>query len=98
MRRLSIQGCYKPRKVRTTIPSEDYPPFETQVQNKTSECGVGQRHNLYPYGSGKACPMNMISWQNGDTEITDMPDCADPFLTRIVHKINDTNKIFGFVV
>ncbi|MCW2496079.1 hypothetical protein, partial [Jatrophihabitans sp.] len=40
-------------------------------------------------GSGKGCAMNLISWENGDTEITDMPDCADPVLARIVQKVND---------
>jgi hypothetical protein len=41
-------------------------------------------------GSGKGCAMNVISWENGDTAITDMPACADPFLARIVQGVNDT--------
>src|SRR5678815_5524253 len=41
-------------------------------------------------GSGKGCAMNLISWENGDTRITDMPDCADPMLARIVQRVNDT--------
>jgi len=41
-------------------------------------------------GSGKGCAMNVISWENGDTKITDFPDCSDPLLTRIVQRVNDT--------
>ena len=41
-------------------------------------------------GSGKGCAMNVISWENGDTTITDMPACADPFLARVVQNLNDT--------
>ena len=33
-------------------------------------------------GSGKGCAMNLISWENGDTTITDLPDCADPMLAK----------------
>jgi len=35
-------------------------------------------------GSGKGCAMNLISWENGDTTITDLPGCSDPMLARIV--------------
>lgn len=41
-------------------------------------------------GSGKGCGMNVISWENGDQQITDFPNCADPFLARIVQIFNDT--------
>ena len=41
-------------------------------------------------GSGKGCAMNVISWENGDTKITDFPDCSDQLLTRIVQRVNDT--------
>jgi hypothetical protein len=40
-------------------------------------------------GSGKGCAMNVISWENGDTTISDMPSCADPMLARIVQRVND---------
>jgi hypothetical protein len=40
-------------------------------------------------GSGRGCAMNLISWENGDTRITDLPDCADPMLARIVQRVND---------
>ena len=40
-------------------------------------------------GSGKGCLMNVISWQNGDTTITDMPDCVDPYLAKIGQRLND---------
>jgi hypothetical protein len=33
--------------------------------------------------------MNVVSWESGDTIITDMPDCADPALARIVQQVND---------
>jgi len=41
-------------------------------------------------GSGKGCAMNLISWENGDTTITDLPGCSDPMLARIVQRINDS--------
>ena len=41
-------------------------------------------------GSGKGCAMNVVSYENGDTTITDMPACADPLLARIVQRVNDS--------
>jgi len=41
-------------------------------------------------GSGQGCAMNVISWENGDTIITDIPACADPMLARIVQGVNDS--------
>ena len=41
-------------------------------------------------GSGRGCAMNLISWENGDTTITDFPDCVDPMLARVVQRLNDT--------
>jgi hypothetical protein len=41
-------------------------------------------------GSGKGCAMNVISWENGDAEITDYPECSDPLLASIVQRVNDT--------
>jgi hypothetical protein len=40
-------------------------------------------------GSGKGCAMNLVSWESGDTTITDLPECADPMLARIVQRLND---------
>ena len=40
-------------------------------------------------GSGKGCAMNVISWENGDVEITDFPACSDPMLARLVQQVND---------
>jgi hypothetical protein len=40
-------------------------------------------------GSGRGCAMNVISWENGDTQITDLPSCSDPFLARVVQSVND---------
>ena len=41
-------------------------------------------------GSGKGCAMNVVSWINGDTTITDYPDCSDLLLTRLVQNVNDS--------
>jgi hypothetical protein len=40
-------------------------------------------------GSGYACMMNVLSWVNGDTTITDMPNCTDPGLAELVYVLND---------
>ena len=40
-------------------------------------------------GSGKGCAMNVISYINGDVEITDVPECSAPALARIVQAVND---------
>jgi hypothetical protein len=41
-------------------------------------------------GSGMGCAMNVISWESGDTTITDLPACADSVLARIVQRVNDS--------
>ena len=41
-------------------------------------------------GSGKGCAMNVISWENGDQEITDYPKCADMVLSMYVQWANDS--------
>jgi hypothetical protein len=41
-------------------------------------------------GSGRGCAMNVISWESGDTMITDMPACADRVLALIVQRVNDS--------
>lgn len=40
-------------------------------------------------GSGKGCAMNVVSWENGDTKITDFPPCSARPLARIVQQVND---------
>lgn len=40
-------------------------------------------------GTGAGCAMNVISYQNGDREITDYPSCSAPPLARLVQKAND---------
>lgn len=40
-------------------------------------------------GSGRGCAMNVISWENGDTTITDFPKCADLLLASVVQEVND---------
>jgi hypothetical protein len=40
-------------------------------------------------GSGKGCAMNVVSWESGDSTITDLPPCADPMLAKIVQRVND---------
>ena len=34
--------------------------------------------------------MNVISWENGDSRISDMPDCTHPLLARVVQRLNDS--------
>jgi hypothetical protein len=40
-------------------------------------------------GSGKGCAMNLISYINGDVEITDYPACSARPLARLVQELND---------
>src|ERR1700739_4206440 len=40
-------------------------------------------------GSGKGCVMNVISYTNGDTHITDFPDCSARPLSAVVQLCND---------
>lgn len=40
-------------------------------------------------GSGKGCAMNVISYINGDVEITDYPECSARPLARLVQILND---------
>jgi hypothetical protein len=40
-------------------------------------------------GSGKGCAMNVISYINGDTHITDFPDCSARPLAAFVQVCND---------
>jgi hypothetical protein len=40
-------------------------------------------------GSGKGCAMNVISYINGDTKITDFPECSARPLARMVQVLND---------
>ncbi len=41
-------------------------------------------------GTNKGCVMNVISWENVDSTVTDMPACADEVLARIVQRVNDS--------
>lgn len=41
-------------------------------------------------GSGAGCAMNVVSWENGDLTISDLPPCSDPLLAKIVQRVNDT--------
>ncbi|QBJ00880.1 hypothetical protein Henu3_gp3 [Mycobacterium phage Henu3 PeY-2017] len=40
-------------------------------------------------GSGKGCAMNVISYINGDTKITDYPECSARPLAALVQMVND---------
>lgn len=40
-------------------------------------------------GSGKGCAMNVISYINGDAQITDFPTCSAPPLALLVQSSND---------
>ena len=57
--------------------------FDFQVPRLRVSAGAGD-------GSTGLCGMQVISWENGDTTITDFPDCVDPMLARVVQRLNDT--------
>ena len=40
-------------------------------------------------GTGQGCAMNVLSWENGDTTITDLPACTDRMLAYQVQRVND---------
>jgi len=40
-------------------------------------------------GSGKGCAMNVISYINGDIQITDFPECSARPLAKLVQQLND---------
>jgi hypothetical protein len=40
-------------------------------------------------GVTKFCAMQVVSWQNGDTKITDFPGCSARPLARLVQSLND---------
>lgn len=40
-------------------------------------------------GVTKMCAMQVVSWQNGDTKITDFPACSARPLARLVQQVND---------
>ena len=48
--------------------------------------GVGH----HDASEGEGCAMDLIAWQTTG-EITDMPSCVHPLLSRLVHRINDAN-------
>jgi hypothetical protein len=41
-------------------------------------------------GSGYGCAMNVIAWETGDPDISDLPACSDKFLARMIHGVNDS--------
>jgi hypothetical protein len=41
-------------------------------------------------GSGYGCAMNVIAWETGDPDISDLPQCSDKFLARLVQGVNDS--------
>ena len=41
---------------------------------------------------GEGCAMDLIAWQTTG-EITDMPSCVHPILSRLVHRINDARHM-----
>lgn len=42
-------------------------------------------------GSTGMCGMQVVSWESGDTVITDLPGCADQMLAFVVQRVNDTH-------
>jgi hypothetical protein len=65
----------------------DFPERETAMFEITEplRLAVGSHRA----GSGKGCAMNVVSWESGDTTITDLPACTDPMLARLVQHVND---------
>jgi hypothetical protein len=47
---------------------------------------VGSHSYTRAYG----CAMNVMSWENGDTVISDMPSCTATLLAKMVHQVNDS--------
>lgn len=44
----------------------------------------------YRHGSGKCCPLTLISHLNGDDKISDYPECSAPALARLVQVLTDS--------
>lgn len=44
----------------------------------------------HPGSKTYLCAMNVISWENGDQDITDFPECSPKPLARMVQMVNDT--------
>jgi hypothetical protein len=44
----------------------------------------------HTYSRAYGCAMNVMSWENGDTTISDMPDCTAEPLARTIHLVNDS--------
>jgi hypothetical protein len=55
------------------------------MNNPLLQLAVGSHRK----GSGRGCAMNLVSYESGDTEITDYPACADRMLTLMVQRVND---------
>ena len=47
---------------------------------------VGSHSYTRAYG----CAMNVLSWENGDTRISDMPSCTAALLAKMIHQVNDS--------
>jgi hypothetical protein len=47
---------------------------------------VGSHTHTRAYG----CAMNVLSWENGDTAISDMPSCTATLLAKMIHQVNDS--------
>ena len=50
--------------------------------------GFALRAGHHDASDGEGCAMDLIAWQTTG-EITDMPSCVHPILSRLVHRIND---------
>lgn len=46
-------------------------------------------------GDGYGCAMNLVSWINGDEEITDFPGCVDRNLAMAIQTANDLLSALG---
>ena len=54
--------------------------------------GFALRAGHHDASDGEGCAMDLIAWQTTG-EITDMPSCVHPILSRLVHRINDARHM-----
>ena len=54
--------------------------------------GFALRAGHHDASEGEGCAMDLIAWQTTG-EITDMPSCVHPILSRLVHRINDARHM-----
>ncbi|AXC33627.1 hypothetical protein SEA_MICHLEY_72 [Mycobacterium phage Michley] len=63
------------------------PPMSIDLDRITHPLRLAQ--GSHQPGSGMGCAMNVISYINGDTKITDYPECSARPLAYLVQMVND---------